>query len=243
MRLSYPAIQLLALCRFASASPCKPSSLSSDSVMPTSTDIELSATLSTAIATSTTVDHSVTVSETESTSGLTESSAPVSTSIAEPTTTAEATADVSASVDVTTTTTTAPSSDVETTIAGETTTSVEATTTDITAATTTADTTPDSPTTTSEVPKPTNCADLNSPYTDTGGLSYSISCNVDVSSYSISSLISGVSNFVACIEACSPETDCVAANYDKGSRLCYLLSVAEAPYDTPFYDTAYKQAQ
>ncbi|KAM0289528.1 hypothetical protein ACHAO9_005804 [Fusarium lateritium] len=63
MRLSH--LQLLALCQLASASPCKPSSSSGSSVIPTSTDVESSRTLSLGTA-STTLDSTVTLSETES---------------------------------------------------------------------------------------------------------------------------------------------------------------------------------
>ncbi|KAF4343666.1 hypothetical protein FBEOM_2406 [Fusarium beomiforme] len=99
MRLTLSALQLLALCQLASASPCKPSSSVTLNV-PTSTNIEpafsateTSATIASGTDSSTTSYDTLTVSETESTSELSISTTLLSTSSVQPTTTIEATTD------------------------------------------------------------------------------------------------------------------------------------------------------
>ncbi|KAF9775670.1 hypothetical protein IL306_006221 [Fusarium sp. DS 682] len=101
MRFTQSALQLLALCQLASASPCKPSSSVASGVS-TSTDaesatsvIETSTTLVSETGSSTTSYDTLTVSETKSASDLSISTTLLSTSSAEATTTLEAITDAS----------------------------------------------------------------------------------------------------------------------------------------------------
>ncbi|KAH6980185.1 hypothetical protein EDB82DRAFT_539824 [Fusarium venenatum] len=113
-----------------------------------------------------------------------------------------------------------PTSSSSTTDWPDDTTSVALDTTDfdtMTAGTATTDTT----TMSSGAPNP-GCANTNNPYTASNGVTFTLACNTIVSSILLEQLES--TNFISCVQACSENEACVAAELFRPTSTCLLFS-------------------